>query len=110
MMLYRGIKQHIKPYSQEKIHETKHLIEKSVTKELKLLYYNILIYRNTLYPHAYLHMEPLYPSAEKIFKDFRDDQLPLRFSLIPARNEEHNISQIVNSLLVQDYPSYELIV
>ena len=39
-----------------------------------------------------------------------DESLPFVSVLIPARNEEHNISQIVNSLLIQDYPSYEVIV
>lgn len=30
--------------------------------------------------------------------------------LIPARNEEENIGQCVQSLLMQDYPNYEIVV
>lgn len=39
-----------------------------------------------------------------------DETLPFVSVLVPARNEEHNISAIINSLLSQDYPSYEVIV
>ncbi len=52
----------------------------------------------------------LYILRGKNYPQIPDDKLPFVSILIPARNEEHNISQIVNSLLVQDYPSYELIV
>ncbi|MBN8568012.1 MAG: glycosyltransferase [Ignavibacteria bacterium] len=37
-------------------------------------------------------------------------KFPLVSILIPARNEEHNISQCVESLFKQDYPQYEVIV
>lgn len=35
---------------------------------------------------------------------------PLVSVLIPARNEEHNIERLLNSLLIQDYPKLEIIV
>ena len=35
---------------------------------------------------------------------------PLVSVLVPARNEERNIEECIRSLLLQDYPSYELIV
>ncbi len=52
----------------------------------------------------------LYILRRKNYPKIPDSDLPFVSVLIPARNEEHNISQIVNSLLVQDYPSYEVIV
>ncbi len=52
----------------------------------------------------------LYILRRKNYPQIPDDKLPFVSVLIPARNEEHNIAQIVNSLLVQDYPSYEVIV
>ncbi len=52
----------------------------------------------------------LYILRRKNYPAIPDSKLPFVSVLIPARNEEHNISQIVNSLLVQDYPSYEVIV
>lgn len=52
----------------------------------------------------------LYILRSKNYLKITDDTLPFISVLVPARNEELNISQIVNSLLVQDYPSYELIV
>jgi len=39
-----------------------------------------------------------------------DDKLPFVSVLVPARNEELNIESVLNSLLSQDYPNYELIV
>lgn len=52
----------------------------------------------------------LYILRRKNYPKINDEKLPFVSVLIPARNEEHNISQIVNSLLVQDYPSFEVIV
>jgi len=52
----------------------------------------------------------LYILRRKNYSKIPNDKLPFVSVLIPARNEEHNISQIVNSLLVQDYPCYEVIV
>lgn len=52
----------------------------------------------------------LYILRRKSYPKINDEKLPFVSVLIPARNEEHNISQIVNSLLVQDYPSFEVIV
>lgn len=52
----------------------------------------------------------LYILRPKKYSAINNDSLPFVSVLIPARNEELNISQIVNSLLVQDYPSYEVIV
>lgn len=52
----------------------------------------------------------LYILRRKNYSKIPDNDLPFVSVLIPARNEEHNISQIVNSLLEQDYPSYEVIV
>ena len=52
----------------------------------------------------------LYILRRKNYPQIPGDKLPFVSVLIPARNEEHNITQIVNSLLVQDYPNYEVIV
>ena len=52
----------------------------------------------------------LYILRRKNYPSVNDDALPFVSVLIPARNEEHNISNIINSLLVQDYPAYEVIV
>lgn len=52
----------------------------------------------------------LYILRRKKYPDLPDSALPFVSVLLPARNEEHNISQIINSLIVQDYPSYEVIV
>lgn len=52
----------------------------------------------------------LFILRRKYYSDIPDDKLPFISVLVPARNEEHNISQIVNSLLNQDYPSYEVVV
>lgn len=52
----------------------------------------------------------LYILRRKNYPAISNNDLPFVSVLIPARNEEHNISQIVNSLLQQDYPSYEVIV
>ncbi len=52
----------------------------------------------------------LYILRRKYYTNIPDDKLPFVSVLIPARNEELNILLIVNSLLVQDYPSYEVIV
>lgn len=52
----------------------------------------------------------LFILRRKNYPQIPNDKLPFVSVLIPARNEEHNIAQIVNSLLVQDYPSYEVIV
>lgn len=52
----------------------------------------------------------LYLLRHKQYSKLSDDALPYVSVLIPARNEELNISQIINSLLVQNYPSYEVIV
>jgi chlorobactene glucosyltransferase len=52
----------------------------------------------------------LYILRPKKYSAINNDSLPFVSVLIPARNEELNISQIVNSLLVQDYPAYEVIV
>jgi chlorobactene glucosyltransferase len=38
------------------------------------------------------------------------DHWPKVSVLVPARNEEHNIQPCIQSLLVQDYPDYEVIV
>ena len=37
-------------------------------------------------------------------------ELPLVSIIVPARNEEHQISRCVRSLLAQDYPEFEVIV
>lgn len=52
----------------------------------------------------------LYILRRKSYTALPDSDLPFVSVLVPARNEEHNISAIINSLLVQDYPSYEVIV
>ena len=52
----------------------------------------------------------LYILRRKKYDAITDEDLPFVSVLIPARNEELNISQIVNSVIVQDYPKYEVIV
>ena len=52
----------------------------------------------------------LYLLRRKTHTQIPDDRLPFVSVLVPARNEELNIKNILNSLLVQDYPNYEVIV
>ena len=52
----------------------------------------------------------LFILRKKNYKPIDDAELPFVSVLIPARNEEHNISNVLNSLLNQDYPDYEVIV
>jgi chlorobactene glucosyltransferase len=46
----------------------------------------------------------------KVSRQFTSVDTPLVSILVPARNEEHNIERCVESLLCQDYPSFEVIV
>jgi chlorobactene glucosyltransferase len=46
----------------------------------------------------------------RILKDEFQNDLPFVSILIPARNEEHNITHCIESLLKLDYPRYEIIV
>ncbi len=52
----------------------------------------------------------LYITRRRQFPAIDASKLPLVSVLIPARNEEDNISQCVESLFKQDYPQYEVIV
>lgn len=52
----------------------------------------------------------LFILRRKKYTAVADKDLPFVSVLIPARNEEHNISAVVRSLLNQDYPNYEVIV
>jgi len=52
----------------------------------------------------------LYILRRKKYTGKADKDLPFISVLVPARNEEHNIRNVLASLLVQDYPNYELIV
>src|SRR5450755_5171242 len=40
----------------------------------------------------------------------RDETLPGISVIVPARNEEANLAKLLASLVVQDYPCYEIIV
>jgi len=48
------------------------------------------------------------PMLKNVYCD--DREMPFISLLIPARNEEKNISNCLDSLLRQDYPNYEIIV
>jgi cellulose synthase/poly-beta-1,6-N-acetylglucosamine synthase-like glycosyltransferase len=52
----------------------------------------------------------LYIIRKKKYHRPPDKDLPLVSVLVPARNEEQNIKNVLTSLLDQDYPEYELIV
>lgn len=52
----------------------------------------------------------LYILRRKKYPALPESELPFVSVLVPARNEEHNISAVINSLLNQDYPNYEVIV
>jgi len=52
----------------------------------------------------------LYLLRRKKYNKIPDNELPFVSVLVPARNEEQNIKNILTSLLNQDYPNYELIV
>src|SRR4030095_7788933 len=52
----------------------------------------------------------LFILRRKTYARIADAELPFISVLVPARNEEDNIQKVLRSLLVQDYPNYELIV
>jgi chlorobactene glucosyltransferase len=52
----------------------------------------------------------LYILRRKTYPQIPENDLPFVSILVPARNEEHNIHNVLSSLLKQDYPGYELIV
>ena len=52
----------------------------------------------------------LYILRRKNYSKIPDAGLPFVSVLVPARNEEYNIKNILTSLLTQDYPNYEVIV
>ncbi|MCI0716495.1 MAG: glycosyltransferase [Chlorobi bacterium] len=51
-----------------------------------------------------------YILKKKSYDRISDLDLPFVSVLVPARNEEKNISRVLSSLLKQDYPNYEIIV
>ena len=57
-----------------------------------------------------ISMWNLYILRKRKYQPVPDDKLPFISVLVPARNEEMNITGILTSLLKQNYPAYEVIV
>lgn len=74
-----------------------------------MLIYNILI-SAILTVLFFIFIWNLYILRKKNPPHISDTDLPFVSVLVPARNEELNINSVLVSLLVQDYPNYEVIV
>lgn len=74
-----------------------------------MLYYNLLI-TAILFVLLIIVFWNLYELRKRRYSNINDSGLPFISVLVPARNEEHNIKPVLESLLTQDYPNYEVIV
>jgi chlorobactene glucosyltransferase len=74
-----------------------------------MLYYNILV-TAILFVLMLICFWNLYILRKKKYPSIPNNELPFVSVLVPARNEELNIENILASLLNQDYPHYEVIV
>jgi chlorobactene glucosyltransferase len=74
-----------------------------------MLIYNIIV-TTVLFVLLLILIWNLTILRRKKYAAIADAKLPFVSVLIPARNEELNIANILNSLLKQDYPNYEVIV
>jgi len=74
-----------------------------------MLIYNLLITAILLVLFL-IFLSNLFILRKKNAAKIPDDELPFVTVLIPARNEERNIENILLSVLNQDYPNYEVIV
>jgi chlorobactene glucosyltransferase len=72
-----------------------------------MVYYNLLI-SAVLFCMLVLCVWNLFIIRRKKYPELAS--YPFVSVLVPARNEEHNISGVLESLLGQDYPNYEVIV
>ncbi len=73
-----------------------------------MLIYNLLV-TAILAVLFLIFLSNLYMLRKKYPPNIPDDRLPFVSVLIPARNEERNIENILRSVLEQDYPNYEVI-
>jgi chlorobactene glucosyltransferase len=74
-----------------------------------MLIYNLII--TAILPVlAFIALWNLFILRKKKIPKIADDKLPFVSVLIPARNEEFNIKNVLSSILEQDYPDYEVIV
>jgi chlorobactene glucosyltransferase len=74
-----------------------------------MFYYNLLI-TAILFVLLIIAFWNLYVLRKRRYSNINDSVLPFISVLVPARNEEHNIKPVLESLLTQDYPNYEVIV
>lgn len=74
-----------------------------------MLYYNLLV-TAILFVLFLICLWNLYILRKREYNRPPNEQLPFISVLVPARNEERNIKNILTSLLQQDYPNYEVIV
>ncbi len=74
-----------------------------------LLIYNLVI-TSILFCLLIICVWNFYILKKKSYDRISDLDLPFVSVLVPARNEEKNISRVLSSLLKQDYPNYEIIV
>lgn len=72
---------------------------------MKYLAYFILFFTFIQFINALINV--VFKQKFKIFKNF---DFPLISILIPARNEEKNISNILNNILAQNYEKFEVVV
>lgn len=74
-----------------------------------MLIYHLIV-TTVLFFLLLILMWNLFILRRKSYPTVKDEDLPFISVLVPARNEELNIANILNSLLIQDYPNYEVIV
>jgi len=74
-----------------------------------MIYYNLLV-TAILFVLMIICFWNLYILRQRKYPPVKDEDLPFVSVLVPARNEEHNIENILTSLAEQSYPNYEVIV
>ena len=74
-----------------------------------MFYYNLFI-TAILFVLLLILMWNLFVLRRRNFTEPDDSDQPFISVLVPARNEEHNIKSVLESLLTQDYPNFEVIV
>lgn len=74
-----------------------------------MLYYNLLV-TAILFVLMLICFWNLYILRQRKYPPVKDEDLPFVSVLVPARNEELNIENILTSLAKQNYPGYEVIV
>jgi chlorobactene glucosyltransferase len=74
-----------------------------------MLYYSLFV-TAVLFVLMIICFWNLYILRKRKYQHVKDEDLPFVSVLVPARNEEPNIENILTSLAKQNYPNYEVIV